>query len=136
MVLAVTHVAMERTVVYWKPVMNVLEPGGFSIMDVNARHVKYVPGYETDKKDSAWICKPLRDGLLKESFVLDRAQCDFRGLTRYRRKLVQRQSAEHNRMIRVFEDASLKLSSVFSNIRGKTFTAVIDLEGMTEMQSA
>jgi transposase len=124
--LGVTHVAMESTGVYWKPVMNILEPGGFSIMVVNARHIKYVPGHKTDKKDSAWICKLLRAGLLKGSFVPCRDQRDLRDLTRYRRKLVQQQSAEHNRMIRIFEDANLKLSSVFSNIRGKTCTAVID----------
>lgn len=124
--LGVTHVAMESTGVYWKPVMNILEPGGFTILVVNARHIKYVPGHKTDKKDSAWICKLLRAGLLKGSFVPGREQRDLRDLTRYRRKLVQQQSAEHNRMIRIFEDANLKLSSVFSNIRGKTCTAVID----------
>lgn len=124
--LEVTHVAMESTGVYWKPVMNILEPGGFSIMVVNARHIKYVPGHKTDKKDSAWICKLLRAGLLKGSYVPSREQRDLRDLTRYRRKLVQQQSAEHNRMIRIFEDANLKLSSVFSNIRGKTCTRVID----------
>lgn len=124
--LGVTHVAMESTGVYWKPVMNILEPGGFSIMVVNACHIKYVPGHKTDKKDSAWICKLLRAGLLKGSYVPSREQRDLRDLTRYRRKLVQQQSAEHNRMIRIFEDANLKLSSVFSNIRGKTCTRVID----------
>lgn len=124
--LGVTHVAMESTGVYWKPVMNILEPGGFTILVVNARHIKYVPGHKTDKKDSAWICKLLRAGLLKGSFVPGRSQRDLRDLTRYRRKLVQQQAAEHNRMIRIFEDANLKLSSVFSNIRGKTCTAVID----------
>ena len=88
----VTHVAMESTGVYWKPVMNVLEPGGFSIMVVNARHIKYVPGHKTDKKDSAWICKLLRAGLLKGSFIPSREQRDLRDLTRYlddRRKLAQ-----------------------------------------------
>jgi len=88
--------------------------------------LKNLPGHKTDKKDSAWICKLLRAGLLKGSFVPSRNQRDLRDLSRYRRKLVQQQSAEHNRMIRVFEDANLKLSSVFSNIRGKTCTAVID----------
>lgn len=134
--LGVTHVAMESTGVYWKPVMNVLEPVGFSIMVVNARHIKYVPGHKTDKKDSAWICKLLRAGLLKGSFVPSREQRDLRDLTRYRRKLVQQQAAEHNRMIRIFEDANLKLSSVFSNIRGKTCTAVIDavIAGETDPQ--
>ena len=124
--LGVTHIAMESTGVYWKPVMNILEPGGFTILVVNARHIKYVPGHKTDKKDSAWICKLLRAGLLKGSFVPSREQRDLRDLTRYRRKLVQQQSAEHNRMIRIFEDANMKLSSVFSNIRGKTCTRVID----------
>lgn len=134
--LGVTHVAMESTGVYWKPVMNILEPGGFSILVVNARHIKYVPGHKTDKKDSAWICKLLRAGLLKGSFVPKRNQRDLRDLTRYRRKLVQQQSAEHNRMIRIFEDANLKLSSVFSNIRGKTCTRVIDavIAGETDPQ--
>ena len=124
--LGVTHVAMESTGIYWKPVMNILEPGGFSIMVVNARHIKYVPGHKTDKKDSAWICKLLRARLLKGSFVPGRNQRDLRDLTRYRRKLVQQQASEHNRMIRIFEDANLKLSSVFSNIRGKMCTRVID----------
>lgn len=132
--LGVTHVAMESTGVYWKPVMNILEPGGFTVMVVNARHIKYVPGHKTDKKDSAWICKLLRAGLLKGSFIPCRDQRDLRDLTRYRRKLVQQQSAEHNRMIRIFEDANLKLSSVFSNIRGKTCTALIDavIDGETD----
>jgi transposase len=105
-------------------------------MVVNARHIKYVPGHKTDKKDSAWICKLLRAGLLKGSFVPGRNQRDLRDLTRYRRKLVQQQSAEHNRMIRIFEDANLKLSSVFSNIRGKTCTRVIDavIAGETDPQ--
>lgn len=134
--LGVTHVAMESTGVYWKPVMNILESGGFTIMVVNARHIKYVPGHKTDKKDSAWICKLLRAGLLKGSFVPGRDQRDLRDLTRYRRKLVQQQSSEHNRMIRIFEDANLKLSSVFSNIRGKMCTRVIDavIAGETDPQ--
>jgi transposase IS116/IS110/IS902 family protein len=134
--LGVTHVAMESTGVYWKPVLNILEPGGFTIMVVNARHIKYVPGHKTDKKDSAWICKLLRAGLLKGSFVPGRDQRDLRDLTRYRRKLVQQQSSEHNRMIRIFEDANLKLSSVFSNIRGKMCTRVIDavIAGETDPQ--
>ena len=132
--LGVTHVAMESTGVYWKPVMNILEPGGFTILVVNARHIKYVPGHKTDKKDSAWICKLLRAGLLKGSFVPDQSQRDLRDLTRYRRKLVQNLAAEHNRLIRIFEDANLKLSSVFSDVTGKTCSAVIDnvIDGNTD----
>jgi hypothetical protein len=132
--LGVTHIAMESTGVYWKPVMNILEPGGFTILVVNARHIKYVPGHKTDKKDSAWICKLLRAGLLKGSFVPEQSQRDLRDLTRYRRKLVQNLAAEHNRLIRIFEDANMKLSSVFSDVTGKTCTSVIDsvLDGNTD----
>ena len=132
----ITHVAMESTGVYWKPVYHVLEDAIPNVWIVNARHIKYVPGHKTDKKDSAWICKLLRAGLLKGSFIPSREQRDLRDLTRYRRKLVQQQAAEHNRMIRIFEDANLKLSSVFSNIRGKTCTAVIDavIAGETDPQ--
>jgi transposase len=134
LVLGVTHIAMESTGVYWKPVMNILEPGGFTILVVNARHIKYVPGHKTDKKDSAWICKLLRAGLLKGSFVPEQSQRDLRDLTRYRRKLVQNLAAEHNRLIRIFEDANMKLSSVFSDVTGKSCTSVIDsvLEGNTD----
>ena len=107
--LGVTHVAMESTGVYWKPVINILEPAGFTLLVVNAQHIKYVPGHKTDKKDSAWICKLLRAGLLKGSFIPDRAQRDLRDLTRYRRKKVQEVTAEKNRMLKVFEDANLKL---------------------------
>lgn len=132
--LGVTHVAMESTGVYWKPVINILESGGFSLMVVNAQHIKYVPGHKTDKKDSAWICKLLRAGLLKGSFIPDRAQRDLRDLTRYRRKKVQEVTAEKNRMMKVLEDANLKLSSVFSNVSGVTCTKVIDaiLDGNTD----
>ena len=132
--LGVTHVAMESTGVYWKPVINILESGGFSLMVVNAQHIKYVPGHKTDKKDSAWICKLLRAGLLKGSFIPDRAQRDLRDLTRYRRKKVQEVTAEKNRMMKVLEDANLKLSSVFSNVSGVTCTRVIDaiLDGNTD----
>lgn len=121
----ITHIAMESTGVYWKPVLNILEPGGFTILVVNARHIKYVPGHKTDKKDSAWICKLLLAGLLKGSFIPGVEQRNLRDLTRYRKKLVQQQSAEKNRMIRIFEDANLKLSSVFSDINGVTCSKVI-----------
>ena len=132
--LGVTHVAMESTGVYWKPVINILEDGGFTLLVVNAQHIKYVPGHKTDRKDSAWICKLLRAGLLKGSFIPDRAQRDLRDLTRYRRRKVQAMTAEKNRMLKVLEDANLKLSSVFSNVNGVTCTKVIDaiLDGHTD----
>lgn len=132
--LGVTHVAMESTGVYWKPVINILEPGGFTLLVVNAQHIKYVPGHKTDKKDSAWICKLLRAGLLKGSFIPDRAQRDLRDLTRYRRRKVEDVTAEKNRMLKVLEDANLKLSNVFSNVNGVTCTKIIDeiLAGRTD----
>src|SRR5574344_3137159 len=132
--LGVTHVAMESTGVYWKPVFNILECEGLTLLVVNARHIKYGPGHKTDKKDSAWICKLLRAGLLKGSFIPDRAQRDLRDLTRYRRKKVQEVTAEKNRMLKVFEDANLKFSSVFSNVNGVTCTRIIDeiLKGNTD----
>jgi transposase len=86
----VTHVAMESTGVYWKPVYNVLEPGGkLTVWVVNARHIKYVPGHKTDRKDSAWICKLLLAGLLKPSYIPPKEQRNLRDLTRYRVKLIQ-----------------------------------------------
>lgn len=80
----VSHVAMESTGVYWKPVYNVLEPSGLTVWIVNARHIKYVPGHKTDKKDSSWICKLLLAGLLKPSYIPPKQQRELRDLTRYR----------------------------------------------------
>ncbi|MDD2426428.1 MAG: IS110 family transposase [Bacteroidales bacterium] len=122
----ITHVAMESTGVYWKPVYNILEPSGIKVWIVNARHIKYVPGHKTDKQDSAWICKLLLAGLLKPSYVPPKAQRDLRDLTRYRNKLVQHISSEKNRIIRILEDCNIKLSSVISSTSGATATKLID----------
>jgi transposase len=89
----ITHVAMESTGVYWKPVFNILEDS-FELLLVNARHIKHVPGRKTDVQDSEWICKLLRSGLLKGSFVPPRDIRELRDLTRYKRKLTQSVSAE------------------------------------------
>jgi transposase len=130
----VTHVAMESTGVYWKPVFNILEPGGFTILIVNARHIKYVPGHKTDKKDSAWICKLLLGGLLKGSFVPPVEIRNLRDMTRYRRKLEGQITAEKNRMIKMLEDSNIKLSSVLSKVHGVSGSRIIDalLRGETE----
>ena len=123
----VTHVAMESTGVYWKPVYNVLEPGGqLSVWVVNARHIKYVPGHKTDRKDSAWICKLLLAGLLKPSYIPPKAQRNLRDLTRYRVKLVQNVASNKNRIIRILEDANIKLTSVLSDMSGVVATRLID----------
>lgn len=114
----ITHVAMESTGVYWKPVYHVLESSPIKVWIVNARHIKYVPGHKTDKQDSAWICKLLLAGLLKPSYIPPREQRELRDLTRYRIKMIQHVSSEKNRIIRVLEDCNVKLSSVLSNTHG------------------
>lgn len=122
----ITHVAMESTGVYWKPVYNVLEPSGIMVWIVNARHVKNVPGHKTDKKDSAWICKLLLAGLLKPSYIPPKEQRELRDLTRYRKKLIQDIASNKNRIIRILEDCNVKLSSVLSDTSGVTATRLID----------
>ena len=122
----VTHVAMESTGVYWKPVYKVLECPELTVWIVNARHIKYVPGHKTDKKDSAWICKLLLAGLLKPSYIPPREQRQLRDLTRYRTKLVQQIASEKNRIIRILEDCNVKLDSVLSSTSGAVATKLID----------
>lgn len=137
----ITHVAMESTGVYWKPVMRVLETDIPNVWIVNARHIKNVPGHKTDKMDSEWICKLLLAGLLKPSYIPPKEQRQLRDLTRYRNKLIQTMAAEKNRMMRVLEDCNIKLSSVVANTSGVTATALIDMlcEGrkltMTDIES-
>lgn len=122
----ISHVAMESTGVFWKPVYNVLEPAGLTVWIVNAAHVKYVPGHKTDKKDSAWLCKLLLAGLLKPSYIPAKEQRELRDLTRYRTKLVQSNASNKNRIIRILEDANIKLSSVLSSTSGVVGTRLID----------
>ena len=123
----VTHVAMESTGVYWKPVYNVLESSPLKVWVVNARHIKYVPGHKTDKQDSAWICKLLLAGLLKPSFIPPKEQRELRDLTRYRTKLVQQVASDKNRILRVLEDCNIKLANVLSNTQGVVGTNLIDM---------
>ncbi len=123
----ITHVAMESTGVYWKPVYNALESSGLVVWIVNARHIKYVPGHKTDKADSAWICKLLLAGLLKPSYIPAREQRELRDLTRYRKKLIQHIASEKNRIIRILEDCNIKLSSVLSDTQGMVSSKLIDM---------
>jgi len=123
----VTHVAMESTGVYWKPVYHVLESSGIKVWIVNARHIKYVPGHKTDKADSARICKLLLAGLLKPSYIPPKAQRELRDLTRYRTKLIQHIASEKNRTIRILEDCNIKLSSVLSSTSGVVATKLLNL---------
>lgn len=120
----VTHVAMESTGVYWKPVFNILEED-LEVILVNARHIKNVPGRKTDKKDSKWITKLLLSGLLRGSFIPPKHTRELRDLTRYRRKVVGQIASEKNRIQKILEDANIKLSSVVSNMGGATATKII-----------
>lgn len=121
----ITHVAMESTGVYWKPVFNILEKD-FEIILVNARHIKNVPGHKTDKKDSKWIAKLLLSGLLKGSFIPKLPIRELRDLTRYKRKIIEQLASEKNRIQKILEDANIKLSSVVSSMSGATATKIID----------
>jgi len=121
----VTHIAMESTGIYWKPVFNILEED-FEVILVNARHIKNVPGHKTDKKDSKWISKLLLCGLLKGSFIPPKPIRELRDLTRYKRKVIQQISSEKNRIQKILEDANIKLSSVVSDMSGAVATRIID----------
>lgn len=112
-----THVAMESTGVYWKPIYAILE-GAFEIVVANAQHVKKVPGRKTDVKDAEWIADLLCHGLLRSSFVPPKPIRELRDLTRYRRKLVESGSAERNRLLKVLETANIKLASVATDVFG------------------
>jgi transposase len=113
----VSHVAMESTGVYWKPVFNILEED-FDVLLVNAKHIKFVPGRKTDVKDAQWIAELLQHGLLKASFVPEPAQRELREVVRYRTHLIAERVREVNRVHKVLEDANLKLSSVATDIMG------------------
>ncbi len=115
-----THVAMESTGVYWKPIVNLLEPEGINYLVVNAQHIKAVPGRKTDVKDAEWICDLLRHGLLQGSYIPDREQRELRELVRYRRSMIEERARQNNRIQKVLEGANIKLGSVVSDILGKS----------------
>ena len=120
----VTHVAMESTGVYWKPVWHILE-GQFELLLVNAQHVKAIPGKKTDRKDSAWLAELLQHGLLKSSFVPPAPICELRDLTRYRVNLAQECNRIANRIQKVLEDANIKLASVATDALGASGRAML-----------
>jgi len=114
-----THVAMESTGVYWKPLWNLLEDG-IELLLVNPRHIKAVPGRKTDVTDAEWIADLLRHGLLRASYVPNRPQRELRELTRYRTSLVRERTAAANRLQKTLEGANIKLASVATDILGKS----------------
>jgi transposase len=113
-----SHVAMESTSVYWKPIVNLLEAEGIEFLVVNAQHMKSLPGRKTDVKDAEWIAQLLRHGLLKASFIPNRTQRELRELVRYRRSIIEERARQHNRIQKVLEGANIKLGSVVSDIMG------------------
>ena len=120
----VTHVALESTGVYWRPVYAALE-GGVELAVVNARHVKMVPGRKTDMRDCEWLAQLLECGLLPASFVPPQAIRDLRDLTRLRKALIRERSHHVNRIAKTLELAQLKLSCVVTDIMGQTGRAIL-----------
>lgn len=121
-----THVAMESTASFWKPIYNLLESADFQVLVVNAKHMKNVPGRKTDVKDAEWIAGLLRHGLLQASYIPNREQRELRELIRYRRSLIDERAREVNRVQKVLEGANIKLSSVASNTLGKSGRAMLE----------
>jgi transposase len=121
-----THVAMESTGVYWKPIYNLLEETDLMVLVVNAQHIKQVPGRKTDVRDCEWIADLLRHGLLQASFIPDQAQRELRELTRYRTSLIQERAAEVNRVQKVLEGANIKLAAVTKDIMGISAREILE----------
>ncbi|WP_435007631.1 IS110 family transposase [Tundrisphaera lichenicola] len=121
----VATIAMESTGSYWKPVFNILE-SRFTVILVNAHHIKQVPGRKTDVKDSEWIAQLLQPGLLRPSFIPPQSTRQLRDLTRQRTQLVGQKTAVANRIAKVLEDANIKLGSVASEVLGVSGRAMIE----------
>jgi transposase len=120
-----THVAMEATGVYWKPVWNILSDGDFELVLANAAHIKNVPGRKTDVSDAAWIADLLAHGLIRSSFVPEREIQELRELMRTRKQLGRQQSSHIKRLQKTLESANVKLDSVITDIVGKSGRAMI-----------
>jgi transposase len=131
-----THVAMESTGDYWKPVFNMLE-GSFEVLLVNAQHVKAVPGRKTDVKDAAWLAELLQHGLLRASFIPSVAQRELRDLTHYRSTFIRERVTLINRVQKLLEDANIKLAAVASDLMGVSGRAMLAalLAGHTDPQA-
>jgi len=120
----VTHVALESTGVYWKPVYYVLEDA-FTLLLINMQDLKRVPGRKTDVRDSEWLAQLLECGLLKSSFVPPPPIRELRDLTRYRLQQVRDRAQEVNRLCKVLEDAGLKLTTVITDVMGVSGRAML-----------
>ena len=120
-----THVAMEATGVYWKPVWNILSDGDFELVLANAAHIKNVPGRKTDVSDAVWIADLLAHGLIRSSFVPEQEIQELRELLRTRKQLVRQQGSHIRRLQKTLESANVKLDSVITDIVGKSGRAMI-----------
>jgi len=121
-----THVAMEATGVYWKPVWNILSDGAFELILANAAHIKNVPGRKTDVNDAMWIADLVACGLIKASFVPEQAIQELRSLLRARKQLTREQTSHIQRIQKTLEEANIKLDSVISDILGLSGRRMIE----------
>jgi transposase len=121
-----THVAMEATGVYWKPVWNILSDGPFALIVANAAHIKNVPGRKTDVNDATWIADLVACGLIRPSFVPDEAMQELRSLLRARKQLGREQTSHIQRIQKTLEEANIKLDSVISDIMGVSGRRMIE----------
>ena len=121
-----THVAMEATGVYWKPVWHILDDGDFQLILANAAHVKNVPGRKTDVNDATWLADLLAHGLIRASFVPDTQTQELRTLLRTRKQLVREKSSHILRVQKTLEDANIKLDSVITDVMGMSGRAMIE----------
>src|SRR5262245_8390038 len=129
-----THVAMEATGVYWKPVWQMLADGNFELVLANAAHVKNVPGRKTDVNDAKWLSELLAHGLIRASFVPETAIQELRGLMRTRKQLVREKASHVQRVQKTLEEANIKIESVLSDLMGRTGRAIIQalIDGETD----
>src|SRR5512144_2498346 len=121
-----THIAMEATGVYWKPVWHILAADGFALILGNAAHVKNVPGRKTDIADAAWLADLLAHGLIRASFVPEPALQEIRTLLRTRKQLGREKTAHVQRLQKTLEDANIKLDSVITDVIGVSGRAMIE----------
>src|SRR5215472_18742248 len=121
-----THVGMEATGVYWKPVWNILSDGDFELIVANAAHIKNVPGRKTDLNDAMWIADLQACGLIKASFVPPEEMQELRSLTRTRKQLVREQTRHAQRIQKTLAEANIRLDSVLSDPMGASGRRIIE----------
>jgi transposase len=134
---AVTHIAMEATGVYWKPVWHILSDGEFELVLANAAHVKNVPGRKTDANDAVWLADLMAHGLIRPSFVPDQPTQQMRDLLRTRKQMARDRASHIQRIQKVLEDANIKLDSVVTDLLGLSGRRILEalIAGQTMPQA-